>query len=141
MYDKYNSITSNLIISSSVFGFSRDVKQNVLDRKFNDQLDENGNPIEITINFILFDQFVRPSYRDSENFDLNLLLKKNTGFTDILTGLGFFSGNTLFDIHVRQCLHTMKKSYVKSEDLLPFVNEVEPIYDSAVSEFLGPKQS
>ena len=141
MYDKYNSITSNLIISSSVFGFSRDVKQNVLDRKFNDQLDENGNPIEITINFILFDQFVRPSYRDSENFELNLLLKRNTGFTDILTGLGFFSGNTLFDIHVRQCLHTMKKSYVKSEDLLPFVNEVEPIYDSAVSEFLGPKQS
>ena len=139
-YDKYNAITSNLMISSSVFAFSEDVKQNLLDRTFNDQLDEDGNPIEITINFIVFDQFVRPTYRDNERFEINILFKKNTGFVDILSGLGFFSGNALFDLHVRQSLYTMNKSYVKSEDLLPFVSEIKPVFDDAVGEFLGPKQ-
>lgn len=141
MYNKYNTITSNLIISSSAFGFSQDVKQYLLDSKFKEQLDEEGNPIEITINFILFDQFVRTSYRENEQFELNLLFKRNTEFTDVLTGLGFFSGNTLFDIHLRQSLYTMDKSYVKSNLLLPFVSEIEPIYDDAVANFLGPKQS
>lgn len=140
-YDKYNTITSNLIVSSSAFGFSRDVKQYLLDSKFKEQLGEDGNPIEITINFVLFDQFVRTSYRDDESFKLNLLFKKNTGFTDTLTGSGFFSGNTLFDIHVRQSLYTMDKSAITSESLLPFVNEIEPVYDDAVDNFLGPKQS
>jgi len=140
-YDKYNTITSNLIISSSAFGFSRDVKQYLLDSKFKEQLGEDGNPIEITVNFVLFDQFVRTSYRDNESFELNILFKKNTGFADTLTGLGFFSGNTLFDIHVRQSLYTMDKSAIKSESLLPFVNEIEPVYDDAVDNFLGPKQS
>ena len=140
-YDKYNTITSNLIISSSAFGFSRDVKQYLLDSKFKEILGEDGNPIEITINFVLFDQFVRTSYQDNESFELNLLFKKNTGFTDTLTGLGFFSGNTLFDIHVRQSLYTMDKSAITSESLLPFVNEIEPVYDDAVDNFLGPKQS
>jgi hypothetical protein len=139
-YDKYNTITSNLMIHSSIYGFSPDVKQNLLDRTFNDQLDEDGNPIEITINFILFDQFVRPTYRDREQFEVNLLFKRNTGFTDILSGLGFFSGNTLFDLHVRQSLYTKNKSYVKSEDLLPFVSEIESVFNEAVDEFLGPKQ-
>jgi hypothetical protein len=140
-YDKYNTITSNLIISSSAFGFSQDVKQYLLDSKFKEKLGEDGNPIEITINFVLFDQFVRTSYQDNESFELNLLFKKNTGFTDTLTGLGFFSGNTLFDIHVRQSLYTMDKSAITSEYLLPFVNEIEPVYDDAVDSFLGPKQS
>jgi len=140
-YDKYNTITSNLIISSSAFGFSRDVKQYLLDSKFKEQLGEDGNPIEITVNFVLFDQFVRTSYRDNESFELNILFKKNTGFADTLTGLGFFSGNMLFDIHVRQSLYTMDKSAIKSESLLPFVNEIEPVYDDAVDNFLGPKQS
>jgi hypothetical protein len=140
-YDKYNTITSNLIVSSSAFGFSRDVKQYLLDSKFKEQLGEDGNPIEITINFVLFDQFVRTSYRENESFELNLLFKKNTGFADTLKGLGFFSGNTLFDIHVRQSLYTMDKSAITSESLLPFVNEIEPVYDDAVNNFLGPKQS
>jgi hypothetical protein len=141
MYDKYNAITSNLITSSNVYGLSQDVRQNMLDRNYNEQLDENGNPIEISINFILFDQFVRSSYREDESFELNLLFKKNTGFADSLTGMGFFSGNSIFDIHVRQSLYTMKKSYVKSDSLLPFVNEIQPVYDYAVENFLGPKQS
>lgn len=141
MYDKYNPITSNLITSSNVYGFSRDVRQYMLDRNYKEQLDENGNPIEISINFILFDQFVRSSYREYESFELNLLFKKNTGFADALTGMGFFSGNSIFDIHVRQSLYTMKKSYVKSDSLLPFVNEIQPVYDYAVENFLGPKQS
>jgi hypothetical protein len=141
MYDKYSAITSNIITSSNVYGLSRDVKQTILDSKYTDQLDENGNPIEISINFILFDQFVRNAYRDDESFELNLLMKKNTGFTDALTGLGFFSGNSIFDIHLKQSLYTINKSYVKSDSLLPFVNEIQPIYDSAVDNFLGPKQS
>jgi hypothetical protein len=140
MYDKYSAITSNVITSSNVYGFSRDVKQTILDSKYTDQLDENGNPIEISINFILFDQFVRNAYRDDESFELNLLMKKNTGFADALTGLGFFSGNSIFDIHLKQSLYTINKSYVKSDSLLPFVNEIQPIYDSAVDKFLGPKQ-
>jgi hypothetical protein len=141
MYHKYNAITSNLITSSNVYGFSRNVKQYILDRNYKKQLDKNGNPIEISINFILFDQFVRNSYRENESFNLNLLFNKNTGFADALSGMGFFSGNSIFDIHVRQSLYTMKKSYIKSDNLLPFVNEILPIYDNAVNNFLGPKQS
>jgi hypothetical protein len=140
-YEKYNIINSNLIISSSIFGFSQDVKQSLLDSKFQERLDENGTPVEITINFILFDQFVRPSYRDNEFFELNLLLKRDTGFTDTLLGLGFFSGNSVFDIHVRQSLYTMDKSAIKSESLKPFVSDIEPVYDDAVKNFLGPNQS
>lgn len=140
MYDKYNTITSNLITSTNVYNFSRDVKQYILDRNYKELLDENGNPIEISINFILFDQFVRCSYRENESFRFNMAFNKNTGFTDALTGMGFFSGNSVFDIHVRQSLYTMKKSYVKSDSLLPFVSEIEPVYDNAVENFLGPKQ-
>ena len=139
-YYKYNSITSNLIVSSSVYGFSQDVKETLLDSTFNDQLDEDGNSIEITFNFILFDQFVRTSFRENEQFELNLLFKRDTGFTETLKGMGFFLGNTLFDIHIKQSLYTMVKSDVKSDALMPFVNEIAPVFHDAVSEFLGPKQ-
>ena len=141
MYDKYSAITSNLITSSNIYGFTQNERQTILDSDYKDQLDENGNPIEISINFILFDQFVRNAYRDDESFKLNLLIKKNTGFADALAGLGFFSGNSIFDIHLRQSLYTINKSYVKSDSLLPFVNEIQPIYKYAVDNFLGPKQS
>ena len=139
-YYKYNCITSNLIVSSSVYGFSQNVKETLLDSTFNDQLDEDGNSIEITFNFILFDQFVRTSFRETEQLELNLLFKRDTGFTETLKGMGFFLGNTLFDIHIKQSLYTMVKSDVKSDALMPFVNEIQPVFDDAVNEFLGPKQ-
>jgi hypothetical protein len=149
MYLKYNAITSNLITSTNVYVLTQDVREPMLDRNYNEQLDKNGNPIEISINYIIFDQFVRTSYRDTElalgilsspiAFELNLFFKNDTGFTDTLTGTGFFSANAVFDIHLRQSLYTMKKSYVKSDSLLPFVNEIEPVYDEAVKSFLGPK--
>ena len=141
IYHKYNPITSNLITSTNIYVFTTDVKEPMLDRNYNKQLDKNGNPIEISINFIIFDQFVRMSYRDNESYELNLLFRKDTGFTENLTGTGFFSANAVFDIHLRKSLYTMKKSYVKSVDLQPFVNEIQPIYDEAVRNFLGPKPS
>ena len=141
VYRKYNIVTSNIITSTLLYGYSQNQNTTLLDKNYKQQLDENGNPINITINICNLEQFVRNSYRNSENFNLDLLFKKDTKLVDSLIGTGCISGSSIFDIHVRQSLYTMDKSAIKSESLLPFVNEIEPVYDDAVDNFLGPKQS
>ena len=104
-------------------------------------MDENGKPIPITINICNFDQFVRTSYQDDQNFMLNTLIKKDTGFLNNLTNVGFFSGSTTFDIHVRQSMYTENKTNVTCECLKPFVNEIQGVVEYAIKNFLGPTQS
>lgn len=141
VYNTYNVISSNSITSSLLYEYIQNDKVALLDHKYKEQLDKNGKPIEIVLNICNFDQFVRNSYRHVENFTLNVLIKKDTGFFDDLANTGFFSGNTLFDIHIRQSLYTVDKKNVKCECLKQFVSEIQGVVNGAVENFLGPKQS
>jgi len=141
VYNTYNVISSNSITSSLLYEYIQNDKVALLDHKYKEQLDENGKLIEIVLNICNCDQFVRNSYRHTENFELNVLIKKDTGFFDDLANTGFFSGNTLFDIHIKQSLHTVDKKNVKCECLKPFVNEILGVVDNAIENFLGPNQS
>ena len=141
VYDKYNVISSNLITSTLLYGYSTNQSSILLDKNYKEQLDENGNPIKMFINICNFDQFVRNSYQHVEQFELNLLTKKDTGFCSDLINTGFFSGNITFDIHVNQSLYTVDKKNVKCECLKPFINEIQGAVDYAVNNFLGPNQS
>ena len=141
VYDKYNVISSNLITSTLLYGYSQDPSNILLDKNYKEQLDENGKPIKMFINVCNLDQFVRNPYQDVEPFPLNLFIKKDTGFLNDLTNTGFFSGNITFDIHVKQSLYTVDKKNVKCECLKPFVTEIQGVIDYAVKNFLGPNQS
>jgi hypothetical protein len=96
VYEKYNIISSNLITSTLLYGYSKNAQTTLLDKNYKQQLDENGNPIPITINVCNFDQFVRNSYRDNQPFFFNLLIRKDTGFFNNLVNTGFFSGNIYY---------------------------------------------
>lgn len=140
-YKKYNIVTSNIITSTLTYGYSTNEKTKLLDENYNEQLDVNGNPIIITINICNFEQFVRNSYRENEPFQLNLLFKRNTQFIYSLCGSGCLSGNSIFDIHIRQSLQSKSINYVNCKCLKPFASENGPIIDNATNNFLGSRQS
>lgn len=141
VYRKYNVVTSNTITSTLIYGYSQNQNTTLLDKNYKQQLDENGNPINITINICNLEQFVRTPYRNSENFHLDLLFKKDTKLIDSLIGTGCISGSSIFDIHVRQSLHSKSIEYVTCECLKSFTSEIGPIVQKATDNFLGPKQS
>ena len=141
VYRKYNVVTSNIITSTLVYGYSQNQDTTLLDKNYKQQLDATGNPIKITINICNFEQFVRNSYRNNESFELNMLLKRDTGLLDSLIGTGFISGSSVFDIHVRQSLHSKSIEYVTCECVKPLASEIGPIVQEATDNFLGPKQS
>jgi hypothetical protein len=141
VYEKYAVISSNLITSTLLYGYSQNAKTTLLNKDYKEQLDENGKPIPITINICNFDQFVRTSYQDDENFELNMLIKKDTGLLNNLANVGFVSGSTTFDIHVRQSLYTVNKTNVTCDCLKPFISEIQGVVDYAIKNFLGSNQS
>jgi len=141
VYEKYAVISSNLITSTLLYGYSPNAKTTLLNKDYKEQLDENGKPIPITINICNFDQFVRTSYQGEQNFELNMLIKKDTGFLNDLTNVGFISGSTTFDIHVRQSLYTVNKTNVTCDCLKPFISEIQGVVDYAIKNFLGSNQS
>ncbi len=147
VYEKYNIISSNLITSTLLYGYSKNAETTLLDKNYKQQLDENGKPIPITINVCNFDQFVRNSYRGTPRdnqlsyFYFNLLIRKDTGYFNNLVNTGFFSGNITFDVHIRQSLYTVDKTKVKCDCLKEFASNIQGTVDNAVNNFLGPKQS
>lgn len=140
-YKKYNVVTSNIITSTLLYGYSTNENVRLLDKNYKQQLDANGNPIMITINICTFEQFVRNSYRENEFFEKNLLFRKNTQFIDSLIGSGGISGSSVFDIHLRQSLQSKNINDVTCECLKPFVSEIGPIVQNASDKFLGPRQT
>lgn len=141
VYRKYNVVTSNIITSTLLYGYSQNQNTTLLDKNYKQQLDANGNPINITINICNLEQFVRNSYRNNENINLDFLFKKDTKFTNSLIGTGYISGSSIFDAHIRQSLYSKSIQYVTCECLKPFISEIGPVVKKATDNFLGPKQS
>jgi hypothetical protein len=141
VYRNYNVVTSNIMTSTLVYGYSQNQNTTLLDKNYKQQLDANGNPINITINICNLEQFVRNSYRNDENIFLDYLFKKDTKLTDSLIGTGYISGSSIFDIHLRQSLYSESIKYVTCECLKPFISEIGPVVKKAVNNFLGPNQS
>lgn len=136
-FDKYKNVTSNLITSNYLYGYSQGSVIELLDKDYKEQVDENGNNILLTINILYTDVFVRTPYQSNENFNLDLLLNKDTKFLNSLLGMGFFSGNSIFDMHVKQSLYTVNKQNVKSVVLQEVANEIEPVIIESTNSFLG----
>lgn len=136
-YAKYKKVTSNLITSNYLYGYSQGSIIDLLDKDYKEQLDENGKSIQLTINILYMDVFIRTPYQTTENFNLDLLLNKDTKFINSLVGMGFLSGNSVFDMHVNQSLYTVNKKNVKSEVLQEVANEIEPVVIESTNSFLG----
>ncbi len=137
IYANYKKVTSNLITSNYLYGYSQGSVIELLDKDYKKQVDENGNNILLTINILYTDVFIRTPYQSNENFDLDLLLNKDTKFLNSLLGMGFLSGNSTFDMHVKQSLYTVNKQNVKSAVLQEVAKEIEPIVIESVNSFLG----
>lgn len=138
VYNKYKEISSNIITSCYLYGYSVGSNILLLNEKYQEQLYENGEKIVLTLNICYTDVFVRNTYQTSENTSLNLLLNRDTKVIDSLIGMGFFSGNSIFDLHLKQSLYTVNKEKVKSSSLRPFANDIEPLVSDSTLKFLGP---
>lgn len=136
-YAKYKKVTSNLVTSNHLYGYSQGSVIELLDKDYKKQVDENGNNILLTINILYTDVFIRTAFQGNENFNLDLLLNKDTKFLNSLLGMGFLSGNSTFDMHVKQSLYTVNKQNVKSAVLQEVAKEIEPIVIESVNSFLG----
>ena len=138
LYEKYRIITSNIVTSSYLYDNTNSVI-NLLNSKYEEQVDQNGNKIKLTLNMCYLDVFVRCPYQTTNNFNLDMLLNKDKGTLSALKGCGFISGNSLFDIHIQQSLYTVNKENVKGEKLKMFASLIQPVVDDATTKFLGPR--
>jgi hypothetical protein len=139
VYNRYKEISSNIITSSYLYGYSVGSNILLLNEKYQEQLDKNGKKIVLTLNICYTDVFVRNSFQSSENISLNLLLNRDTKLVDALTGMGFFSGCSMFDLYIKQSLYTVNKNKVTSSSLRLFANDIEPVVSNSTLTFLGPK--
>lgn len=138
-FDKYKNVTSNLITSNYLYGYSEYSIINLLDKNYKEQVNENGTTIQLAINICYTDSFIRTPYQSNENLPLNLLFNKDTKIINSLIGLGFLSGNSIFDVHVKQSLYTVDKKNIKSEVLQEVANDIGPIVTDSTNSFLGPR--
>jgi len=141
MYEKYIAVSSNTIISSHLYGYSQDSIINLLDENFKEQVGENGKKIQLNLNILYIDQFVRCAYQTTENYLLDLLTNNDTGFSDAIKGMGYISGNAVFDSHLIKSFYTASKENLKDEYFKNIANNVLPIVTLATKNFVGESQT
>ncbi len=142
VYHLFNPINSNLMLSTHLYCNNPPETIKLLDTRYNEQTDENGNPIEMTLNISILDQFVRHTYDLSDrSIELELLLRNDKGTADILKNLGIITANIMYDIHTRQSLSTYTTDKVTCNCIKPFISDIKEITDEAYRGFLGPNQS
>ena len=141
MYKKYSAVSSNIITSSHLYGYSQDSIINLLDKNFKEQVDESGKKIQLHLNILYIDQFVRCAYQNNENYLLDLVTNNDTGFTNTLKGMGYISGNTVFDSHLKKSFYTVSKENLKDEYFKSIASDVLPIVTIATKNFVGEVQT
>jgi hypothetical protein len=137
LYKQYHVVTSNIVISSFLYDNTSSII-NLLDSKNEEQLDQDGKKIKLSLNVCYLDMYIRCPYQTSDNFELDMLLNKDRDTLSSLKGCGFVSGNSLFDIHIQQSLYTVNKENVKDESLKVFANVIQPVITNSIERFLGP---
>jgi hypothetical protein len=140
-YKKYIAVSSNTSISSHLYGYSQDSIINLLDENFKEQVGENGKKIQLNLNILYIDQFVRCAYQTTENYLLDLLTNNDTGFSDAIKGMGYISGNAVFDSHLIKSFYTASKENLKDEYFKNIANNVLPIVTLATKNFVGESQT
>jgi len=137
LYKKYHVVTSNIVTSSYLYDNTSSVI-NLLNSKYEEQLDQDGTKIKLSLNVCYLDMFIRCPYQTTDNFELDMLFNKDRDTLSSLKGCGFISGNSVFDIHIQQSLYTVNKENVKDESLKVFANVIKPVTVDATLRFLGP---
>jgi hypothetical protein len=137
LYKKYHTVTSNTVTSSFLYDNTSSVI-NLLDSKYEEQLDQYGSKIKLSLNVCYLDMYIRCPYQTSDNFELDMLFNKDRDTLSSLKGCGFISGNSVFDIHIQQSLYTVNKENVKDESLKVFANVIQPVITDSIVRFLGP---
>jgi hypothetical protein len=142
IYHEYNPITSNSLVSTHVYEYKPKQKIKMLDNKFKEKTDKDGNPIELTITTCIFDEFVRCMYIDNESFEASLFLRIDTGYFTKKKQMGIVTGNILYDIYTRQSLYTCDKDKLNCccETKKMFTN-IDDVIKTSYNSFLGPNQS
>jgi len=139
-YANYNPIISSMIMSTFFHKKNTNNVIRLLDKNYNEINDENGKPVELTLNLYVFDAFARHTYDlTATSLELELLTKRDKGTLDILCNLGYVMGNIMYDIHIRQSLYT--STNVTCDCIKPFANDITVIPALALQGFLGPNQS
>lgn len=142
VYNKYNIISSNLMISTHLYENNPTELIRLLDSEYKEIIDSNGNPVELKLNIITFDQFVRHTCNLSDySLELELLTKHDKRTLDKLENIGAITGNIMYDIHIRQSLHTNTTDMVKCKCVKPFIGDIKDVVDKSYKGFLGPNQS
>lgn len=139
---KYSPINSNLMVSTHIYDNSTDEVITLLDSKYQDTFDAEGKPIEMSLNVCILDQFVRHTYDLSDNnIEIELLLKYDSRALDKLENMGRITGNIMYDIYIRQSLHTNTPERVTCNCVKPFITSLDETVNKAYKGFLGPNQS
>jgi hypothetical protein len=137
LYKQYNVVTSNIVTSSFLYDNTSSVI-NLLDSKNEEQLDQDGKIIKLSLNVCYLDMYIRCPYQTNANFELDMLFNKDRDTLSSLKGCGFISGNSVFDIHIQQSLYTVNKKNIKDESLKVFANVIQPVITNSTVRFLGP---
>jgi hypothetical protein len=138
----YSPISSNLMVSTYLYANNPPETITLLDYEYKEQRNAQGVPVELSLNICIFDQFVRHPYNLSDYFlEWELLTKHDKRTLDKLENIGVITGNVMFDIHIRQSLHTNTLDKVECKCVKPFICDIKDVVDKAYRGFLGPNQS
>jgi hypothetical protein len=141
-YYKFSNITANLMVSTHLYEANPPESIKLLDKDYKEQIGSDGKPIELILNVVMFDQFVRHTYDLSKySLELELLTRNDMNTLNKLENIGYITGNILYDIFINQSLHTTTTDKVKCTCVKPFIGDINEIIEKGYKGFLGPNQS